>query len=45
MTTEPILREVLKGQRLLGDHNTDAQLLTHNLLNMADFLPFYDNAY
>jgi len=36
---EPILGEVLKGQRLLGDHNTYAQLLTRHLLNEADFLP------
>ena len=36
---EPILGEVLKGQRLLGDHNTYAQLLTRHLLNVADFLP------
>lgn len=36
---EPILGEVLKGQRLLGDHNTFAQLLTRHLLNVADFLP------
>jgi len=36
---EPILGEILKGQRLLGDHNTYAQLLTRHLLNVADFLP------
>lgn len=36
---EPILGEVLKGQRLLGDHSTYAQLLTRHLLNVADFLP------
>lgn len=36
---EPISGEVLKGQRLLGDHNTYAQLLTRHLLNVADFLP------
>jgi len=38
-TPEPILGEILKGQRLLGDHNTYAQLLTRHLLNVADFLP------
>lgn len=36
---EPILGEILKGQRLLGDNNTYAQLLTRHLLNAADFLP------
>ncbi len=36
---EPILGEILKGQRLLGDNNTYAQLLARHLLNTADFLP------
>jgi len=36
---EPILGEVLKGQRLLGDDTTYAQLLTRHLLNTADFVP------
>ena len=36
---EPILGEVFKGQRLLGDDATYAQLLTRHLLNTADFVP------
>ena len=36
---EPILGEVLKGQRLLGDDTAYAQLLTRHLLNTADFVP------
>lgn len=36
---EPILGEVFKGQRLLGDDTTYAQLLTRHLLNTADFVP------
>ncbi|SER16084.1 hypothetical protein SAMN05421690_101056 [Nitrosomonas sp. Nm51] len=36
---EPILGEVFKGQRLIGDDATYAQLLTRHLLNVADFVP------
>ncbi|MCW5602059.1 nucleotidyltransferase domain-containing protein [Nitrosomonas sp.] len=36
---EPILGEVFKGQRLLGDDTAYAQLLTRHLLNTADFVP------
>jgi len=36
---EPILGQVFKGRKLLGDHTTYAQLLTRHLLNTADFLP------
>ena len=36
---EPILGEVLKGQRLLGDDTAYAQLLTRHLLHTADFIP------
>ncbi len=36
---EPILGEVFKGQRLLGDDASYAQLLTRHLLNTADFVP------
>lgn len=36
---EPILGQVLKGKRLLGDNATYAQLLTRHLLDTADFLP------
>jgi len=36
---EPILGEVFKGQRLLGEDATYAQLLTRHLLNTADFVP------
>ena len=36
---EPILGEVFKGQRLLGDDAAYAQLLTRHLLNTADFVP------
>lgn len=36
---EAILGEVFKGQRLLGDDTTYAQLLTRHLLNTADFVP------
>ncbi len=36
---EPILGEVFRGQRLLGDNATYAQLLTRHLLNTADYLP------
>jgi len=36
---EPILGEAFKGQRLVGDDTTYAQLLTRHLLNVADFVP------
>ena len=36
---EPILGEVLKGRRLLGDSTTYAQLLSRHLIDAADFLP------
>ncbi len=36
---EPILGEVFKGQRLLGDNAVYASLLTRHLLNTADFVP------
>lgn len=36
---EPILGQVFKGVRLLGDNTTYARLLTRHLLNTADFLP------
>ena len=36
---EPILGQVFKGKRLLGDNATYAELLTKHLLNVADFLP------
>ena len=36
---EPILGQVFKGRRLLGDDATFAKLLTKHLLNTADFVP------
>ena len=36
---EPILGQVLKGRRLLGDNPTYARLLTKHLINVADFVP------
>jgi predicted nucleotidyltransferase len=36
---EPILGQVFKGRRLLGDNATYAKLLTKHLLNTADFVP------
>jgi predicted nucleotidyltransferase len=36
---EPILGQVLKGKRLLGDNQTYARLLTKHLINVADFVP------
>lgn len=38
---EPILGQVLKGKRLLGDNHTYANLLTTHLFNAADFLPLH----
>ncbi|NBC22814.1 MAG: nucleotidyltransferase domain-containing protein [Gammaproteobacteria bacterium] len=36
---EPILGEVLKGRRLLGEDEVYARLLTRHVINVADFLP------
>jgi predicted nucleotidyltransferase len=36
---EPILGQVFKGRRLLGDDATYASLLTKHLINTADFVP------
>jgi len=36
---EPVLGQVFKGKRLLGDDATYARLLTRHLLNTADFVP------
>jgi predicted nucleotidyltransferase len=39
---EPILGQVLKGRRILGDNPTYARLLTKHLINKADFVPLQD---
>ena len=36
---EPVLGQVFKGKRLLGDDATYARLLTKHLINTADFVP------
>lgn len=36
---EPVLGQVFKGKRLLGDDATYARLLTRHLINTADFVP------
>ena len=36
---QPILGQVFKGRRLLGDDRTYAELLTRHLIDSADFLP------
>ncbi len=36
---EPVLGQVFKGKRLLGDDVTYAGLLTKHLINTADFVP------
>jgi predicted nucleotidyltransferase len=36
---EPILGQVFRGKRLLGDDATYASLLTKHLINTADFVP------
>ena len=36
---EPILGQVFKGKRLLGDDATYANLMTKHLINTADFVP------
>ena len=38
-TPEPVLGQVFKGRRLLGDNRTYAELLTRHLIDSADFLP------
>ena len=37
---EPLLGEVLKGRRILGDATTYARLITRHLFDAADFLPY-----
>jgi len=39
LAAEPVLGEVLKGQRLLGSDESYARLLTRHLFNLADFVP------
>jgi predicted nucleotidyltransferase len=36
---EPVLGQVFKGKRLLGDDASYARLLTKHLINTADFVP------
>lgn len=36
---EPILGQVFKGKRILGDNATYAELLMKHLINTADFVP------
>ena len=36
---EPILGQVFKGKKLIGDNATFAAMLTRHLLNTADFVP------
>ena len=36
---EPLLGEIFKGKRLLGDDETYAKLLSRHLIDSADFLP------
>jgi predicted nucleotidyltransferase len=36
---EPLLGEVLKGERVCGDSSAHARLLTRHLIEAADFLP------
>lgn len=36
---EPLLGQVFKGRRILGDNSVYAQLLSKHLLDVADFLP------
>ena len=36
---EPILGQVFKGKKLIGDNTTYAEMLTRHLLNTADFVP------
>lgn len=37
---EPLLGEILKGRRILGDDTAHAQLITRHLFDAADFLPY-----
>jgi predicted nucleotidyltransferase len=37
---EPLLGEVLKGRRILGDDRTYAELIKRHLFDAADFLPY-----
>ena len=39
VAAEPLLGEVLNGQRLLGSDESYARMLTRHLFNMADFVP------
>jgi predicted nucleotidyltransferase len=39
VAAEPVLGEVLKGQRLLGSDESYARMLTTHLFNLADFVP------
>jgi predicted nucleotidyltransferase len=42
---EPILGQILRyGQRLIGDDETWAALLSRHLLDAADFMPYVDRA-
>lgn len=36
---EPLLGQILKGQRLLGSDSDHARLITRHLIDAADFLP------
>ena len=36
---EPLLGEILKGRRIVGDDAAHARLLTRHLIDAADFLP------
>jgi len=36
---EPVLGEVLRGRRIIGDDATHAKLVTAHVINAADFLP------
>jgi predicted nucleotidyltransferase len=37
---EPLLGQVLKGRRILGDDTTYARLITRHLFDAADLLPY-----
>lgn len=37
---EPLLGEVLRGKRILGDNTRLGQLMTKHLLDAADFVPY-----
>lgn len=36
---EPLLGEILKGQRIIGSNEDFARLLTRHLIDVADFVP------